>query len=70
MNSAIGMQNSLESILSVLKSIIRSKNFNTFGKLSSNARDRGRPSNNKMNKVKDISGYRFTSIEKQSWLFS
>ena len=27
MNSAIGMQNSLESILSVLKSIIRSKNL-------------------------------------------
>ena len=36
MNSAKGMQNSLESILSVLKSIIRSKNFDTFGKLSFN----------------------------------
>ena len=32
MNSAIGMQNSLESILSVLKSIIRSKNFDVLGK--------------------------------------
>ena len=36
MNSAIGMQNSLESILSILKSIIRLKNFDTFGKLSFN----------------------------------
>ena len=35
-----------------------------------NTRDRGRPPNIRMNKVKDISGYRFTSIEKQSWLFS
>ena len=57
MNRAMGMQNSLESILSVLKSIIRSKNFDTFGKLGFNTRDRGRPLNNKMNKVKDISGY-------------
>ena len=36
MNSAIGMRNSLESILSVLKSIIRLKNFDTFGKLNFN----------------------------------
>ena len=36
MNSVIGMQNSLESILSVLKSIIRSKIFDMFGKLSFN----------------------------------
>ena len=36
MNSAIGMQNSLESILSAFKSIIRSKIFDEFGKLSFN----------------------------------
>ena len=36
MNSAIGMQNRLESILSVFKSIIRSKNFDAFGKLNFN----------------------------------
>ena len=109
MNSAIGMQNSLESILSVLKSITKSKFFDMFGKLSfnhfckiriylqllrtifhlknpaiarviikkdnkiarpTNTRDRGRLSNIKMNKVKDISGYGFTSIERQSGLFS
>ena len=34
MNSAIRIQNSLESILSVFKSIIESKNFNVLGKLS------------------------------------
>ena len=36
MNSAIRIQNSLESILSVFKSIIESKNFDVFGKLSFN----------------------------------
>ena len=36
MNSVIGMRNSLENILTVLKSIIRSKEFDTFGKLSFN----------------------------------
>ena len=36
MNSDIGMQNSLESVLSVFKSIIRSKNFDSFGKLNFN----------------------------------
>ena len=36
MNSAIGMKNSLESILSAFKSIIKSKNFDKFGKLSFN----------------------------------
>ena len=36
MNSDIGMQNKLGSILSVLKSIIKSKNFDAFGKLSFN----------------------------------
>ena len=36
MNSAIGMQNSLENILSVFKRIIRSKYFDSFGKLSFN----------------------------------
>ena len=36
MNNVIGIQNSLESISIVLKSIIRSKNFDTFGKLSFN----------------------------------
>ena len=36
MNNALGMQNSLESILSVFKSIIRSKIFDAFGKMSFN----------------------------------
>ena len=36
MNNAIGMQNSLENILSVFKGIIRSKIFDAFGKLSFN----------------------------------
>ena len=36
MNNAIGMQNSLESILSVFNSIIISKNFDMLGKLSFN----------------------------------
>ena len=36
MNSAIGMQNSLESVLIVFKSIIKLKNFDSFGKLSFN----------------------------------
>ena len=95
MNSAIGMQNNLESILSVFKSIIKSKNFDVWknefqlflqnynilaiiqndvsykkpaiagiiinkdNKISrsTNTRDRGRPPNIRMNKVKDISGY-------------
>ena len=36
MNNALGMKNSLESILCVFKSIIRSKIFDAFGKLSFN----------------------------------
>ena len=36
MNNALGMQNSLESVLSIFKSIIRSKIFDVFGKLSFN----------------------------------
>ena len=92
LNNAIGMQNSLDSILSVFKSIIRSKNFDVWknefqlflqnynilaiiqndvsykkpaiagiiinkdNKISrsTNIRDRGRPLDIRMNKVKDI----------------
>ena len=36
MNSAIKVQNNLESILSVFKSIIKSENFDAFEKLSFN----------------------------------
>ena len=36
MNGVLGMQNSLESILSVFKSIIKSENFDLFGKSSFN----------------------------------
>ena len=36
MNGVLGMQNSLENVLSVFKSIIKSENFDLFGKSSFN----------------------------------